>query len=121
MKTTQKQFELFKSECQKWIDRFEISHWDIVYEHKAEKGNYANTLRNIESLNAVIGLGEELDIDGLDLGISIDDYIKVLAKHEVLHILCGKVSEYGTSREFTFTDIRRAEEELVRKLEKIIN
>lgn len=34
MKTTKKQFELFKKECRKWIDRFELNGWEINFTHQ---------------------------------------------------------------------------------------
>ena len=119
-KTTKKDFELFKNECEKWIVRFELSHWDVIYEHKAEEGNYANLSRNVHALNAIISLSEDFELEGLDVGISRTDLIKSLAKHEVIHLLCAKLGEYAKSREFTAIDCYRAEEELVKKLENII-
>ena len=32
-KTTKKDFELFKSECQKWIDIFGLKDWEVRFEH----------------------------------------------------------------------------------------
>jgi len=120
MKTTKQDFELFKKECKLWLIRFELSHWDIVYEHRAGHGNYANLSRDITSFTGIIGLTQDLDIEDFDIGVSRTDYIKGLAKHEVIHVLLARLVEYGTSKEFTSADCYRAEEELVRKLECII-
>jgi len=56
------------------------------------------------------------------LGVdNIVESIKETAKHEIIHLLLSRASECGRSKDYTSNDIYEAEEELVRKLEKIIN
>lgn len=52
--------------------------------------------------------------------MSLNEYIKYLAKHEVIHCLLGRMSTIGQSRYISSAEYREAEEELVKKLEKII-
>ena len=34
MKTTKKHFELFRQECQKWIDELKLDNWEVHYIRK---------------------------------------------------------------------------------------
>lgn len=117
MKTTKKQFELFKSECLKWIKEFELSGWrfDFYLEELTEA--QASVTRDYDGCVVTVRLDKEIKID--DDG----DYNQVIiesAKHEMIHAMLGNLSALAVSRYIQRDEIYKAEEELVRKLEKII-
>lgn len=117
MKTTRKQFELFKSECQKWIKRFELSGWRFDYLLEDIGKHQADVNRFYE--NCVVTVRFNTAITRSD-GRSFDSVIKNTAKHEMIHILIGNLATLAYSRYATESEITKAEEELNRKLEKII-
>jgi len=116
MKTTKKHFDLFKNECLYWIDKLELNNWDVVIEHNSlEKGN-ANCWSRVEGYVASITLNIEWEgIKPLNT-----ETIKRTAKHETIHLLLARLSNYAKSRDYTTDDCYEAEEELVWKLVKII-
>jgi hypothetical protein len=120
MKTTDKHFKIFQKECQKWIDIFELNNWHVRYEHKKLEGREAQMDKNISSYNTTICLNLEIQYGSFKETNTLSEYLKKLAKHEVLHILLGRLSYAGESRDYTTRDMQAAEEELVIKLIKII-
>jgi len=118
--TTKKDYEMFKKECKKWIKTLELSHWNIVYEHK-ELGNAdAQSTIQLGDYTALIGLSTDISQEGIDLDMSFDEYIKECAKHEVVHVLTGRLSENARSRFVSSGDLYESVEELVTKLTKLL-
>jgi hypothetical protein len=116
MKTNKKQFELFKKECQKWIKTFGLESWGVAYYWEKEDSNRVAAIgRDVSSHVATIHFTNEID-DEMDYGMTIYDYIKQCAKHEIIHLLLAEVSEFGKSKHYTISDIEIAEEALVGKL-----
>ena len=119
MITTKAQFKLFKKECQKWIDRFELNNWSCVYEFKKLINNDAQSLVSGDVYNATIALDKDIETD-FDRNMTDNEYIKEIAKHEIIHLLLGRFGYNAHERFITKSEIIEAEEELVRKLLKII-
>jgi len=117
MKTTKKDFELFKNECQKWVDRFELNNWKIYYVHEKLKDTYANIRFDLNGRVASIQFNTEWDMFGVD---NMIEGIKETAKHEIIHLLIARITEIAEARYVTDSEVGEANEELVRKLEKII-
>ena len=120
MKTTKENFDLFKEECKKWIDRFELNNWGISF-YQRDRGKLigATSTFNIDGYSCSIILNTE--IDECTIGDrSIDDAIKEFAKHEIIHVLLARLSEQAYERFINKSELSEAEEELVRKLTKII-
>ena len=114
MKTSKKHFEIFKSECLKWQEKLKLDDWHIFFQHTKLDGVDANTLRSSE-YNATLSL--DTTIIDVDYNMPIDDYIKQLAKHEMIHVMLGYFALQAVRPERIRDE---AEEALVRKLEKII-
>ena len=118
-KTTKKHFEIFKNECQKWIDKFQLNGWKIYFEYGGTNKNSYSTIRNnLIGHVATISFTKEWSMVGIN---NINKGIKETAKHEIIHLLLARFSEIGSARYTTNDEFYEAEEELVRKLEKIIN
>ncbi len=115
MKTSAKDFQLFKTECQKWVDRFSLNDWEIIYEHR--NSNYldadASLTTNLPSHVVVIRMATDMT----------EECIKSLAdtaKHEIIHLLYSRLSSLATNRYATEDQIEDAEEELAARLMNII-
>jgi len=120
METTKKDFELFKSECQIYIDKFELNNYRMAYEWKKMNDADAAITSNQKGMVATFAFNKELSWGNLDYSMSKIDFIKSLAIHEVIHLLLGRYVWCGTSRFVTTDETREGEEELVRKLERLI-
>ena len=118
MKTTQKQFKLFRKECQKWIDRFELSGWRFDYLLEDIGKRQAEVERFYE--NCVVTVRFCTTLEKAD-GRSYTEVIKDTAKHEMIHILIGNLATMAYSKYVSESEITKHEEELTRKLENIIN
>ena len=116
-KTTKKDFELFKKECKKFIDLFELNNWSIVFEHSNKKGMLASCVTDISSYRTVISFCKKWD-DSIEK-MTKSSIVK-LALHEVLHLLLARMSDYGNSRFLNRDELIEAEEELVNKLINIL-
>jgi hypothetical protein len=116
MKTSAKQFQFFKQECEKWVDKFELRIWSVHYQHCRLK-DYAMTSTNYTGMVAAIALNTEWDDEVRPLN---NHQLAKTAKHEVIHLLLAKLSALGDSRCVTRDELDQAEHELVRKLEHII-
>lgn len=117
MKTTKKHFEIYKKECQKWIDRFELNNWDVCFGLTSKKGVHGRIGSNLDGYNATLFLCEDWDDRIKPL---TKENIKKVAKHEVIHLLLLRLSINAGTRFVTPEQLIEAEEELVRKLENII-
>lgn len=116
-KVTQKQFDFFKQECQKWIEHFELNNYRVDFCLKKLKGNRAEI--NVNSFYvSTITLTAEWDDRIVDIS---DGVLAESAKHEVFHLLLGRFSGYAWKRFASKNEMLEAEEELVQKLSKLIN
>ena len=117
MKTTKKQFELFKSECQKWIDRFELSGWRFDFYLEELVRAQALVIRAYEECVITVKFNTTLERSDER---SFDEVIIETAKHEMIHALIGNLATMAYAKYVTESEITKTEEELVRKLDKII-
>ena len=117
-KTTDKDFKLFKTECQKWIDKFELNEWKVYYKHQSlKKSVFAEINSNLHGRVTIITLEKDWPMEGIE---SIEDSIKEVAKHEVIHLLLVQLCSNAQTRYVNKDQVDEAEEALVRKLEKLL-
>jgi hypothetical protein len=121
MKTTKKDFELFKSETERLMKEWELNNWHPAWEHKKLADANAKTEADGSCYNVTFCLSADIDFDKFIFRqIKKEDFIKRLAKHEVIHLLLGRVMHCAEARFCTDSEMNEAEEELMRKLEVII-
>lgn len=118
MKTTKQNFELFKQECEKWINKLGLIGYEIRYFHN---NKYSGGGCKVYLPENFCELSLDTEFTDLKDNTTINEQIKIIAKHEVIHLLVGRMAINGQARWCSKTEHDEAEEELVRKLEKLIN
>lgn len=121
MKTTKKDFSLFKHECHKWEKVLGLSSYDIVYKHQDDENKKFDGAYNKGWANytAEVVLCKNIEfLDGSDVNTGME--IKEAAKHEMIHLLLKRYVINAEARFVNENELKEAEEELVRKLCKII-
>lgn len=116
MQTTKKDFERFKTEFLRWVDKFGLKEYEIWFYHENPKpisdgaidsnedGKYANVYyaKNIAKENMEQHSPE------------------AIAKHEAIHLLLSRFDWLAKMRCIMSGDIREENEKLVRILEKVL-
>lgn len=118
MKTTKKHFELFKKECQKWIDRFNLDSWEFFIEMKPEDEVESRARCKPQITGRVVTI--DFSDEWFGFKKITDQDIRQSAKHEVIHVLIAEVSDLHFQIFRSEDEVARAAESLVNKLEKII-
>ena len=116
MKTTEKHFKIFVDRCKYWVDKFHLDNWEVHYIHSDECGYRAKSSTNLGGYVANIHLSSKWN--GYN-SISEED-LDMVAKHEVIHVLLARLSSNAKSRYMCVEDLVESEEEIVRKLEKLL-
>lgn len=110
-------FELFKKECLQWIDKWELNNYTYRFFKgltKRHKENYSGGVIERYLQNG------QCDVYFEEKDHKTDEDVKKTAKHEIIHSMLLKIYQLGRSRQFTFDEYEREEEELVHKLEKLL-
>ena len=115
MKVSQKQFEEFKKECLRLQKEWGLNGYRLFFYFKELESRYAESETDLKGMTASIRLSSELS--ELALG---DLNISEAAKHEMIHVLLGRVLTMGYTRFIDKKEMVSAEEEVVRILEKIL-
>ena len=113
-KTTKKDFELFMKECKIWEERLRLDGWSILYLHEEAGKALAETDITPDTRTVCVRLNTEWT-DPINT-----EAIKETAKHEMIHVLLGRMSGNASYRYTSKIELDESEEELVYKLEKII-
>ncbi len=113
MKTTKKDFELFESECKKWIERFGLKCWEICYMHtKLGNDRTAECSYDMMGRTATLSLNTEID-DDMYGGRSIHRD----AFHEVAELLLVRIRVLSMQKRATEDDIHEEIHSIIRVLE----
>lgn len=118
MKTTKKQFNEFKKECQKWIKTFGLLGWRFYFEHAdEERGNacaYITFPEHPEGRVFTIGLPVNIDMELADIDIMRSAF------HEVMEALLYKIRFLAKARYVQPEEIDEEIHNLVRTLESAV-
>jgi hypothetical protein len=112
MKSEFKDFQRIFKGYQK---QFGLNSYKVYFKHEPISDSFANIIVDQDGMVATVRFNN-------DPGESDKPFqnIPVNAKHEAIHLLVGRLSDYAQSRYITKADICEAEEELVRRLETLI-
>ena len=111
VKTTKHDFELFKKECQKWIDFFGINEWQIQFKHTELSGCDAQCKTHYGCKWSYLSLATEI----YEYDYS-ETLIKSCAAEEVCHLLLSPLCKEAENRYITEGEIRKTEHEIIRRL-----
>jgi len=117
METTKKHLEIFENECNKWIDKLSVTDWDIRICGLGKMDSLAKTQLGLRGRTASVWLNEEYD--------EINDfngkgYLQKIAKHEIIHVLIGRLTCLSDEKYITDDERYESVEELVVRLEKLL-
>jgi len=111
MKTTRKQFEVFKSEFLRWYERLGLTEWRVRFHHeRLEKGVCACVCADCESRLAPVYLG-----------FVLDHSIEEVARHEALELLMSEFEDVARSRYVRPDDVVQARHAVIRRLENLLD
>jgi hypothetical protein len=96
MKTTKKQFELFKKEARKWIQKLGVVEYDVHFEHEDLEDNCAECGTNEQARLCYLYLGTEWQKIK-----PTSREIKTTACHEVLELLFSRVRALAVDKNGT--------------------
>lgn len=116
LKTTKKHFEIFKAECQKWIDFFGLYEYSINFKHKKiiERGQAFAKINTSEYWCIFT-----LNIEWYKIETT-EEEIKKSAFHEVCHLLLERLVYCGTCRYTTEEEIISSVESIIKRMENCV-
>lgn len=115
MKTTKKDFELFKKECRKWIKVFGLKDWEINFEHVPVQSGIGEHIFDSNNRWAYI----KLATDWGNTEISSCE-VKRTAFHETVELWLGRIRILAKIRYVREDEIDEEIHALVRTLENVI-
>ena len=117
-KTNKKHFDLFKKECDKWLNFFSMKQWRIFYEHKDYEHVNGYGCYSVEHEGKIATIG--LCINWGDTEPK-NQYIKRTAFHEVCELLLSPLNWLAKSRFGVLEeDLNERRHEIIRVLENKI-
>ena len=116
MKITQKHFKLFRTECEKQLDRLGLKGWKIYYQFKPLDDSFGRSEWKYAGRVATITLSTDFHkpFDNLE------EQIKQTALHECLEILLASVSSLAEDRTWDRLVFDREIHAVIRTLEKLL-
>ncbi len=125
VRTTVKQYQLFKERCKHYVEHYELNGYDIAYMHVVNlKDKTATCNASLNGMSATIGFTDTWD--GRVVPKLTDTAIDKIAHHEILHLLLWRLTNFipryeSTSGKFDwleFDKILAAEHEVINKIIK---
>lgn len=121
MKTTTKHFELFKSECEKWIERFGLLGHRFYFAHNDDKNDalaWCVYPDRHEDRAFTLGLTKTLDKDRFDGFEPMD--INRSAFHEVMEAFLYRLRNLAMCRFITPEEVEDEVHNIIRTLENVL-
>jgi len=119
LKTSKKDFEIFKVECRKWINILGLKDWQVHFTHTKMDGIRAQIVFQCIARVATISLNTEWN-EWAKISIT-DQLIKKAAFHEVCELLMGKLNDLATQRfNLDEADVEEEIHRIIRTLENVL-
>ena len=118
MKTTKADFELFKRECQKWIDRYELNQYTFYFSIGETEGGLASYSVNVEA--QAIEIIFEKDWGDAVEGVNKNKSIKEIAFHEITEILISPLRILAEDRNFSEEKLEEETHRIIHKQQKVL-
>ena len=110
-----KDFQLFQKYFKEYQQKFGLTGYKVYFKHEELDGAFASLSFNQNDMVATVRLNSKLP----EKDEAFCD-IKSSAKHEALHLLLARLESRGKERYIFYEDIYEATEEIVFKLEGLI-
>lgn len=116
MKTSKAHFEIFKKECEKWIEIFGLKGWRIEFYHESDmKDARASTSYDVINRTATLYLNIEWKGENIT-----NCLVKVSAFHEVCEVLLCNIRALANYRFSTKDEISEELHRVIRILENCV-
>jgi hypothetical protein len=109
------EFKRFQKTFTAYQKEFGLNGYKTYFKNESLAGVFADIYVDQDGMVATVRLNAELPDKDKPFASAHDN-----AKHEAIHLLVGRLSDYAQSRYVTKCDVAEAEEELVRRLEQLI-
>ena len=110
-----KDFELFRKEFTKWQNMFGLNGWKVYFKHEPLEGCFASIHNDLDCMVSTVTLNSVVQDKDKPF-----KNIKQSAKHEAIHLLLARLELNGMARFSSSADIYESCEELVHKLEGLL-
>jgi len=119
MKTTKKQFKIFKKKFKRLAKMLGLTEWELAFDHSRLGADALGSITpNVQGRVVTVSLNKDW-LDEIDLPRK--KYIKAIAKHEALELLVEDARYAANDRHSTPFEIHVAFHSLVRRLEKVVD
>lgn len=122
-RTTEGQFEIFKAECERLQKLWNLDDWDVKAVHEELPGRKAESRTNCISGKATVALSTHwgaLSAGNVRWYGATNEDVVESARHEMVHVLLGRLSGLGAARYTTSDEMNAAEEALVLRLMRLL-
>jgi len=116
VKTTQKDFRIFKATFNQCVEAYGLKGWQITFKHEDLEGKFACIRRHMEGRHATVSLATVWPSNEDD-GWEGPEYS---GRHEAIHLLLARLTYLAGSRFLDPYELDNEEERLVRVLEKLL-
>jgi len=116
MKTSKKDFEMFKKSFLKYQNKLGLGEWKIYFYFEKLMGRWATIGCDHEGMLASVRLTSEIEDNTYDK----DFNPRISGKHEAIHLLLAELANLANRRYVSEREIYEAEERVVRRLEKVL-
>lgn len=117
---TKQQFQTFVNEHKKWVNKFGMFPWKMSYHLSEPSNEFRGAWNEIEWENQLCHIHLEKYYEKEQHEGSLISSIKRTAKHEALHLLTAPLYVRCMSRFVTREEITAANEDLIRRLEDLV-
>ena len=115
-KTTAKHFEIYKKECEKWIDVFGLKGWEPYFEHDIKDENaLAQMFADIEGRTCTFFLAPDWGGNPVT-----NEELDKTAFHEVLELLLARLNFLANSRSVNQSEIVEEIHHIIRTFENAV-
>jgi hypothetical protein len=114
--TTDFDFNLYKTECLNWVEKFNLKNWDIFFNHqKIESDTLACVIFDVREKSAIFKLNTKWPAK--------QEYnseeIRRCAYHEVMELLLGKLNLLCVGMRGTQEDVNEEIHNIIYTIEKL--
>ena len=115
MKMVNKEFALFQREFIKWRKLFRLTGYKIYFKYEPLEQSFANITILQSDMVVTVRLNSELPDRDKPPGD-----VKQSAKHEAVHLLLSRLENRALARFISADDLYESVEEIVRRLEGLV-